>query len=156
MSSASAEDAQERFRDLLTDGIVEGIAAISYTLGIDSSVRSDLIEKAYGGVSIFEKMSEYYEKNDFDSAYTLVESEWHRCYCEAGYLTAKTSDLPIAKRWVDCDDGRTRLAHDYLGGIKIGLDDDFYTANGSGKYPGGFDDTRDNAGCRCILEYEYI
>lgn len=156
MASASEEEARDRFWSLLAEGFSEGNAAAEHMLGVMTPFRGDVIDKRYDGQSIFDKLAEYYESGDEEKAYTLIESEWHRCYCEAGYLAAKTSERPISKRWVDCDDSRTRLTHDTLGGITLGLQDEFITANGHGQFPGGFDDTRDNAGCRCILQYEYI
>jgi hypothetical protein len=49
-------------------------------------------------------------------------------------------------------DDRVRETHDYLEGVRVGIDDLFYTFDGDAAYaPGGFGDPSNNVNCRCYL-----
>ena len=83
----------------------------------------------------------------------IIDTESHRDYNTGVYDAAKVSgDLGIKKQWQTMQDDRVRDTHDYLQGMKVGLDDLFYTYDGdSAMYPGGFVLAENNCNCRCWI-----
>ena len=81
----------------------------------------------------------------------IIDTEAHRDYNTGVYDAAKESGKSgIKKQWETMMDGRVRETHDYLQGMKVDLDDRFYTFDGdSALYPGGFALPENNINCRC-------
>lgn len=60
---------------------------------------------------------------------------------------------PLAKTWVTMMDEKVRDTHQYLEGMTVPLDDEFYTYDGDhAQAPGGFTAAQNNCGCRCQLD----
>lgn len=60
---------------------------------------------------------------------------------------------PLAKTWVTMLDEKVRDTHQYLEGMTIPLDDEFYTYDGDhAQAPGGFTAAQNNVNCRCQLD----
>lgn len=52
------------------------------------------------------------------------------------------------------EDDKVRDTHDYLEGMSVGIDEEFYTYDGDhALYPGGFENAQNNVNCRCFLTY---
>ena len=85
----------------------------------------------------------------------IIDTEAHRDYNTGIYDAAETSGKPVRKRWSTMMDGRVRDTHDYLEGMTVGLQDNFYTYDGdSALYPGGFSLPQNNVNCRCWITLE--
>lgn len=81
----------------------------------------------------------------------IIETEAHRDYNTAVYDAGKTSgETDIKKEWRTMMDDRVRDPHFYLEGVKVGIDDRFYTYTGdSALYPSGFGVPELDINCRC-------
>lgn len=91
-----------------------------------------------------------------DSAITrVIETESHRMYNNGGYDRAVKAGAKT-KKWVTMGDYKVRDSHNYISGVKIGIDERFYTYDGdSALTPGGFGLAENNVNCRCWLKYGY-
>ena len=83
----------------------------------------------------------------------IVVTEAHRDFSEGQYDTAVMGGA-THKRWITMQDERVRDSHWYLDGMKVGIDDYFYTLDGDyARHPFDFMDASNNVNCRCVLEY---
>lgn len=88
-----------------------------------------------------------------DGILRIIDTESHRDYNTAVYDAGVESKVPgLYKQWFTMNDGKVRDTHDYLLGIKVGINDKFYTFDGDSAYaPGGFDNPANNVNCRCWI-----
>lgn len=83
----------------------------------------------------------------------IIETESHRDYNTGVFDAAVGSgDLTLMKTWQTMKDDKVRDSHRYLDGLKVGINDRFYTDDGdSAMYPGDFDNPALNINCRCFM-----
>lgn len=93
------------------------------------------------------------KEHSAEEAIRLIDTESHRDYNTAVYDAAKKSGKKgLHKTWYTMMDERVRDQHRYLHGMKVGIDDLFYTPDGdSAMYPGGFELPDNNVNCRCYV-----
>ena len=85
----------------------------------------------------------------------VIGTDAHRIYNDAMYDQAKANGA-TRKTWQTMMDLRVRDSHDYLQGVTVGIDDEFYTANGNHtQYPGQFGVADEDCNCRCWVTYGY-
>lgn len=88
----------------------------------------------------------------------IARTETHSASTYANHKIAKDAQLPLRKRWVATNDGRTRSHHSSLSGQEVGIDEDFivnvngveYRMNYAGDPRGGAVNT---INCRCVVMY---
>ena len=81
----------------------------------------------------------------------IADTEMHRIANTAALDTAKKAGA-TSKTWVTMLDDRVRETHDYLEGMTVGIDEDFYTYDGDhASAPGLFTLAQNNVNCRCEL-----
>lgn len=81
----------------------------------------------------------------------IADTEMHRIANTAALDTAKKAGA-TSKTWVTMLDDRVRETHDYLEGMTVGIDEDFYTYDGDhASAPGLFTLAQNNVRCRCEL-----
>ena len=81
----------------------------------------------------------------------IADTETHRIANTAAFDTAKKAGAK-KKTWVTMLDDRVRETHDYLEGMTVGIDEDFYTYDGDhASAPGLFELAENNVNCRCEL-----
>ena len=81
----------------------------------------------------------------------IADTETHRIANAAALNTAKQAGA-TNKTWVTMLDDRVRETHDYLEGMTVGIDEDFYTYDGDhASAPGLFELAENNVNCRCEL-----
>ena len=81
----------------------------------------------------------------------IVETETHRIANTSAYKTAKAAGART-KTWVTMEDERVRSTHDYLEGMTVGINENFYTYDGDhASAPGLFSLPENNVNCRCEL-----
>ncbi len=99
-----------------------------------------------------ERVEEYFGSGGtVDDIVRIAETEAHRI--------ANTSALDAAKHggaknktWSTVLDERVRSTHEYLEGMTVGIDEDFYTYDGDfASAPGLFTLASNNVNCRCEL-----
>ena len=83
----------------------------------------------------------------------IADTEMHRIANTAALKTAKRAGAKT-KTWATMLDDRVRETHDYLEGMTVGIDEDFYTYDGDhAPAPGGFALAENNVNCRCELVF---
>ena len=83
----------------------------------------------------------------------IADTEMHRIANTAALDTAKKAGA-TSKTWVTMLDDRVRETHDYLEGMTVDIDEDFYTYDGDhASAPGLFELAENNVNCRCELMF---
>lgn len=159
-SKPGKDECTDILLDLLIMAYVLGNDGANEMLGTSTKVSSaemkETLFRKVDGKTFVDRVREY-AGEDADSAITKIlrvaETEMHHAYDASAHSTAIKGGAK-SKRWVTVRDDRVRDQHDYLHGMTIGIDDEFYTYTGAhALYPGGFDDPENDCNCRCWLEY---
>lgn len=120
---------------------------------VDYSKLEKTIDQPIDGKTARERIYEYTESGDVEALIKVADTESHRVY-NAGSYDAATSLGLSTKTWVTMNDDRVRDSHDYLEGVTVPIDAEFYTYNGHHTYyPGQFGVPDEDINCRCILWY---
>lgn len=86
-----------------------------------------------------------------DAIVRIAETESHRIANKAALDTAKYAGA-TKKTWATMLDDRVRESHDYLEGMTVDIDEDFFTFDGDhAPAPGLFETAENNVNCRCEL-----
>ncbi len=86
-----------------------------------------------------------------DDIVRIAETEMHRVANTAALETAKKAGAKT-KTWATMLDDKVRETHDYLEGMTVDINEDFYTYDGDhAPAPGLFDLAQNNVNCRCEL-----
>lgn len=86
-----------------------------------------------------------------DAIVRIAETESHRIANNAALDTAKYAGA-TKKTWATMLDDRVRESHDYLEGMTVDIDDEFYTWDGNhAPAPGMFGVPEEDCNCRCEL-----
>ena len=81
----------------------------------------------------------------------IADTEMHRIANTAALDTAKRAGA-TRKTWATMLDDKVRETHDYLEGMTVDIDDEFYTYDGDhASAPGLFTLAQNNVNCRCEL-----
>lgn len=101
-----------------------------------------------------ERVKEYSENSgSVDDIVRIIETESHRIANESALDTAKKAGAKT-KTWATMLDDRVRETHDYLEGVTVKINEDFYTYDGdSASAPGMFTLASNNVNCRCELVF---
>ena len=87
-----------------------------------------------------------------DEIKRIVVTESHRCFSDGQWDTAE--DKATHKTWITKGDEKVRDSHWYIDGLKVGINDYFYTLDGDRALrPYGFTMADNNVNCRCKLKY---
>lgn len=114
----------------------KGSGESSAQSGLTDSVGSD---SEIGGVSLP------------DAIIRIADTEMHRIANQAALDTAKYAGAKY-KTWATMLDDKVRDTHDYLEGMTVGIDEDFYTYDGDhAPAPGLFELPENSINCRCEL-----
>ena len=82
----------------------------------------------------------------------IFVTESHRCFSDGQWDSAE--GIATSKIWHTQEDDKVRDTHWYIDGLKVGINDYFYTLDGDRALrPYGFDFAENNINCRCYLEY---
>lgn len=108
--------------------------------------------------SVYKKIAgETWEKRIEDSTTKeelerIFVTESHRCFSDGQWDSAE--GRATHKTWVTKDDDKVRDSHWYIEGLKIPINEYFYTLDGDRALkPYGFTMAENNINCRCKLEY---
>lgn len=86
-----------------------------------------------------------------DAIIRIAETETHRIANTAAITSAKKAGAKT-KTWATMLDDKVRETHDYLEGMTVNIDEDFYTYDGDhASAPGLFELAQNNINCRCEL-----
>ena len=110
------------------------------------------VNKKVAGKTWRERTEEYFSNGGaVDDLIRIAETETHRDANEAALGTARNAGMK-SKTWVTMLDEKVRDTHQYLEGMTVGIDEDFWTYdNDHAPAPGMFDYAENNVNCRCEL-----
>lgn len=161
----TADEAKDIIHAVMTDGYLEGFAAVGYQLFDDLDRPYDIalltaaMEVIVGGETTDDRIEKHIRDGDVAALRNVTETEFHRMYILGGEDRAQAVDREraVGKSWVTVGDSRVRETHRYLEGITLPLDGEFFTVDGDhASAPGLFERVENNARCRCILSYRYL
>lgn len=114
----------------------------------DKAVNLDI-----DGETFRDRIYQQLEEDSPDGILRIIDTEAHRDYNTGVYDAGNESgEEGLMKEWRTRLDDKVRDAHAYLEGVKVGLNDRFYTYDGSSTlYPGGFGVPELDINCRCSI-----
>ena len=176
-------DIEDYIEWLLVEAYVYGNVQAVYDLRLDADPATLVdktamfaeINREIAGKTYKQRIQEYLdeENSTVEDFLRVAETDMTRVY-NAGVLngadksglvgvpggTSGTSGISTAngiggvkKRWITIRDDRVRETHDYLEGMIVPYNEDFYTYDGDhARAPGLFSLPENNINCRCTLE----
>lgn len=148
---------------LLIRAYQQGIKAtadmLTYDLTVDIDYMEEAIYEVIDGKTFEDRIADHVKAGDLSGLQTLVESEYHRVFNTAEEDGANefqlTKGMAVSKKWVTVRDELVRDTHKYLEGMRVALDEEFYTFDGDhASRPGEFTKAENNVNCRCVLTFE--
>ena len=126
--------------------------ASDWTPTVDDAMK--VVDERVAGKTWRERVEDYFASGgSVDDLVRIAETETHRDANTAALDTAKKAGAKN-KTWVTMMDDRVRETHDYLEGMTVSIDDDFYTYDGDhASAPGLFELAENNVNCRCELMF---
>ena len=111
-----------------------------------------VVDAKVAGKTWRERVEDYFSNGGTgEDIARIADTETHRIANTAAFDTAKKAGAEN-KTWVTMLDDRVRETHDYLEGMTVGIDEDFYTYDGDhASAPGLFELAENNVNCRCEL-----
>lgn len=151
------DEAADLLEDLLIVSYVDGVDAVNEAFGIkakpDSAKLDASIRKKVGDDTAEGRVRKYAESGDIQSIIRVIETDSHRVYNAGAYDTASSNGVKAMKKWVTARDDKVRDTHDYLEGVSVPLESDFYTYDSDhAPYPGAFEKAENNVNCRCGID----
>ena len=122
----------------------------NYEPSVDDVMK--VVDAKVAGKTWRERVEEYFSSGGTGADIArIADTETHRIANTAAFDTAKKAGAKN-KTWVTMLDDRVRETHDYLEGMTVGIDEDFYTYDGDhASAPGLFELAENNVNCRCEL-----
>jgi hypothetical protein len=122
----------------------------NYSPSVDNVMK--VVDAKVAGKTWRERVEDYFESGGTGADIArIADTEMHRIANTAALDTAKYAKAKN-KTWVTMLDDRVRETHDYLEGMTVGIDEDFYTYDGDhASAPGLFELAENNINCRCEL-----
>lgn len=158
---AAKREEVDKYIDEVTDlfvmayvyGTMEVAGELGEALDPDMGDMRSAIEKRYEGKDYKDRIREYMAGGTDYDIDRVIETDAHRIYNTAKYDGARKGGA-VMKTWGTMLDDRVRDTHEYLEGVTIPLDAEFYTFKGNkALYPGQFGVAEEDCGCRCYLTY---
>lgn len=150
------EDIIDELLDLFLLAYAMGSSVTSDNLSFDYTPSVDdvmkVVDAKVAGKTWRERVEEYFSNGgSAEDIARIADTESHRIANTAAFDTAKKAGAKN-KTWVTMLDDRVRETHDYLEGMTVGIDEDFYTYDGDhASAPGLFELAENNVNCRCEL-----
>ena len=122
----------------------------NYEPSVDDVMK--VVDAKVAGKTWRERVGEYFSSGGTGADLArIADTEMHRIANAAALDAAKRAGA-TSKTWVTMLDDRVRETHDYLEGMTVGIDEDFYTYDGDhASAPGLFELAENNVNCRCEL-----
>ena len=121
-----------------------------YAPSVDDVMK--VVDAKVAGKTWRERIEDYFANGGTgEDIARIADTETHRIANTAALDTAKYAGARN-KTWVTMLDDRVRDTHDYLEGMTVDIDEDFYTYDGDhASAPGLFELAENNVNCRCEL-----
>lgn len=122
----------------------------NYEPSVDDVMK--VVDEKVAGKTWRERVKEYFANGGTgEDILRIADTETHRIANKSALDTAKKAGAKT-KTWATMLDDRVRETHDYLEGMTVGIDEDFYTYDGDhASAPGLFGLAENNVNCRCEL-----
>jgi hypothetical protein len=122
----------------------------NYAPSVDDVMK--VIDAEVAGKTWRERVEDYFASGGTGADIArIADTEMHRIANTAALDTAKRAGA-TSKTWVTMADERVRDSHQYLEGMTVGSDEDFYTYDGDhAPAPGLFELPENSINCRCEL-----
>ena len=143
--------------DLFEMDYMYGVADVNYQLGVSlepnfEEVR-DAINRQIDGKDYRQRIEGYFRDGTPYDIARVVSTDAHRIYNQAMFDTAKRGGA-TQKTWRTMSDEKVRDLHQYLDGMTIPIDAEFYTYNGDHAYfPSQFGVAEEDCNCRCWVTF---
>lgn len=159
-SKEDAEDIIDELLDLFLLSYANGATATNTELGtavmppVDAVMAA--VDKDVAGENWRQRVMGYYESGGtLYDIQRIAETDATRIYNQGAVdaVVANNATTTTAKRWRTMMDDRVRDTHDYLEGMVVPFDADFYTYDGDhAPFPGMFELPENSINCRCVVE----
>lgn len=126
-------------------------ASLQIGVGVDLNYEDikAALDRKIDGKDYKERLNDYFANGTPYDIARVVATDAHRIYNEALFEAGKKGGA-TQKTWHTMLDPRVRDSHDYLEGVTVGIDEEFYTYNGNHTYyPGQFGVAEEDINCRC-------
>ena len=159
-SRQDAEDIIDELLDLFLLSYAIGATATNSELGTAEMPSVDAVDAAVyapvAGETWRDRVMGYYETGGtlYDIR-RIAETDATRIYNQGAVDAVVANGLQgsTSKRWRTMMDDRGRDTHDYLEGMVVPFDADFYTYDGDhAPFPGMFELPENSINCRCVVE----
>ena len=153
---AIMRDVEDLLEDLFLYAFAMGNEVTNENLSSDYQPSLDdvmsVVDAEVAGKTWRERVEDYFSNGGTGADISrIADTETHRISNTAAMKTAKRAGAK-SKTWITMMDDRVRDSHDYLLGTTVGIDDDFYTWDGShAPAPGMFGVPEQDCNCRCEL-----
>jgi hypothetical protein len=157
-SKADEEDVINELLDLFLLAYAMGNSVTNSNLSSDWMPPVDevmkVVDAKVADKTWRERVEEYFANGGTGADIArIADTEMHRIANTAALDTAKKAGA-TSKTWVTMLDDRVRETHDYLEGMTVDIDEDFYTYDGDhASAPGLFELAENNVNCRCELMF---
>ena len=134
-----------------------GVSDISNQLGKSLEPNFSDMEKSINrkieGKDYKQRIREYMADGTPADIARVIGTDAHRIYNDAMYDQAVRNGA-TKKTWRTMQDPRVRDSHQYLDGVTVPIDAEFYTYNGNHTmYPSQFGIAEEDVNCRCWVTY---
>ena len=143
--------------DLFVMAYVYGTMEVSAELGLgivpDTEEARAVIEEKFDGKDYKDRLTDYLASGTAADINRVIDTDTHRIYNAAKFKGALSAGATM-KTWNTLLDERVRDSHQYLEGVTIPMDAEFYSFKG-GKtlYPGQWGIPEEDCNCRCYLTF---
>jgi len=150
------EDIIDELLDLFLLAYAMGNSVTNDNLSSDYAPSVDdvmkVVDAKVAGKTWKERVEDYFSSGGTgEDIARIADTETHRIANTAALDTAKYAGARN-KTWVTMLDDRVRDTHNYLEGMTVDIDEDFYTYDGDhASAPGLFELAENNVNCRCEL-----
>ena len=157
-------DIEDYIEFLLIEAYVYGNVQAMQDLGlldldpkdlIDEDEMKRVINEKIANKTFKQRIEEYLddENSTIEDFQRVAETDATRVYNTGVVDGGKASGVQgVMKQWITMDDSRVRSTHEYLQGMVVPLNEDFYTYDGDhARAPGLFSDPANSINCRCSL-----
>lgn len=146
--------------DLFVLAYIYGTDELNKELGTDIQPDTQemraVIEERFDGKNYIDRLNDYFENGTTYDIERVLYTDAHRIYNAAKFTGAKKAGAKF-KTWRTQLDPLVRDSHDYLEGVRVGIDDEFYTYNGNHTmYPAQFSIPEEDINCRCWVEFSKL
>jgi hypothetical protein len=158
-SRQDCEDILDELLDLFLLSYAKGATATNTELGTAGMPSVDAVDAAVyapvAGETWRDRVLGYYESGGtLYDIQRIAETDATRIYNQGAVdAVVVNGTTGVSKRWRTMNDDRVRDTHDYLEGMVVPFDADFYTYDGDhAPFPGMFELPENSINCRCVVE----